>query len=112
MKAGTKQLWKVLGTTFGVAVTLGGTIGTGILRKPGPIAASLHDPILIISLWILVAIYALLGVSCVLELSLSIPKAGAWYGYAERAFGRYIGFLVNTWPFFFLFYQAIWFTAV
>ena len=54
MKAGTKQLWKVLGTTFGVAVTLGGTIGTGILRKPGPIAASLHDPILIISLFIIV----------------------------------------------------------
>jgi len=30
-----------------------------------------------------------------LELSLSIPKAGAWYGYAERAFGRYVGFLVG-----------------
>ena len=53
------KLWKVLGTTFGVAVTLGGTIGTGILRKPGPIAASLHDPGLILVLWILVAIYAL-----------------------------------------------------
>jgi len=95
MIKGNKQLWKVLGTTFGVAVTLGGTVGTGILRKPGPIAAALHNPTLIISLWVLVAIYALLGVSCVLELSLSIPKAGAWYGYAERAFGRYIGFLVG-----------------
>ena len=95
MKAGTNQLWKVLGTTFGVAVTLGGTVGTGILRKPGPIAAALHSPTLIIALWVLVAIYALLGVSCVLELSLSIPKAGAWYGYAERAFGRYIGFLIG-----------------
>ena len=89
------QLWKVLGTTFGVAVTLGGTVGTGILRKPGPIADSLHNPTLIIFLWVFVAIYALLGVSCVLELSLSIPKAGAWYGYAERAFGRYVGFLVG-----------------
>jgi APA family basic amino acid/polyamine antiporter len=95
MKAGTKPLWKVLGTTFGIAVTLGGTVGTGILRKPGPIAEALHHPTLIILLWVLVAIYALLGVSCVLELSLSIPKAGAWYGYAERAFGRYIGFLVG-----------------
>ena len=95
MKTGTNQLWKVLGTTFGVAVTIGGTVGTGILRKPGPIAAALHSPTLIISLWALVAIYALMGVSCVLELSLSIPKAGAWYGYAERAFGRYIGFLVG-----------------
>ena len=91
----TNQLWKVLGTTFGVAVTLGGTVGTGILRKPGPIADALHNPTLIITLWVLVAVYALLGVSCLLELSLSIPKAGAWYGYAERAFGRYIGFLVG-----------------
>jgi APA family basic amino acid/polyamine antiporter len=89
------KLWKVLGTTFGVAVTLGGILGTGILRKPGPIAASLQDPGLILSLWVLVAIFALLGVSCVLELSLSIPKAGSWYVYAERAFGRYIGFLVG-----------------
>jgi APA family basic amino acid/polyamine antiporter len=89
------KLWKVLGTGFGIAVTLGGTVGTGILRKPGPIAASLQDPSLILLLWVLVAIYALLGVSCVLELSLSIPKAGSWYGYAERAFGRYIGFLVG-----------------
>ena len=95
MKKSSNQLWKVLGTSFGVAVTLGGTIGTGILRKPGPIAEQLHSPTLIIFLWLIVAIYALLGVSCVLELSLSIPKAGAWYGYAERAFGRYIGFLVG-----------------
>lgn len=89
------KLWKVLGVAFNISVTLGGTIGTGILRKPGPIAASLHDPSIILGLWVLVAIYALLGVSCVLELSLSIPKAGSWYGYAERAFGRYIGFLVG-----------------
>lgn len=92
----TNQLWKVLGTGFGVAVTLGGTVGTGILRKPGPIADQIANPFLIITLWILVAAYALLGISTVLELSLSIPKAGAWYGYAERAFGRYIGFLVGV----------------
>lgn len=89
------KLWKVLGTSFGIAVTLGGTIGTGILRKPGTISSLIQDPYLIILLWLLVAIYALLGVSCVLELSLAIPKAGAWYGYAERAFGRYIGFIVG-----------------
>ena len=94
-KKSNNQLWKVLGTSFGVAVTLGGTVGTGILRKPGPIAAQLHHPTLIIALWLIVAIYALMGVSCVLELSLSIPKAGSWYGYAERAFGRYLGFLVG-----------------
>ncbi len=89
------QLWKVLGTSFGIAVTLGGTIGTGILRKPGYIASQVGDPGIILLLWLAVAIYAILGVSCVLELSLSVPRAGAWYVYAERAFGRFIGFLVG-----------------
>lgn len=37
------QLLKLLGVGFGIAVTIGGTIGTGILRKPGPIAAMLGD---------------------------------------------------------------------
>jgi basic amino acid/polyamine antiporter, APA family len=92
-------LWKVLGTGFGIAVTLGGILGTGILRKPGEIAAVLGNPWLVIGLWVLVGIYAILGVSCVLELSLSVPRAGAWYVYAERAFGPYTGFLVglSTW---------------
>ncbi|MEY2792424.1 MAG: hypothetical protein RJA76_416 [Bacteroidota bacterium] len=89
------QLWKVLGTSFGIAVTLGGTIGTGILRKPGYIATQVGNPTIVLILWLAVAIYAILGVSCVLELSLSVPRAGAWYVYAEKAFGRFIGFLVG-----------------
>lgn len=91
----SQGLWKVLGTGFGIAVTLGGILGTGILRKPGEIAAALGNPWLVIGLWVLVGIYAILGISCVLELSLSVPRAGAWYVYAERAFGPYIGFLVG-----------------
>jgi len=94
-KSNPNQLWKVLGTGFGIAVTIGGTIGTGILRKPGPIAEQMENPWTIIGLWVLVSIYALLGVNCVLELSLSVPKAGAWYVYAERAFGKFVGFLVG-----------------
>jgi APA family basic amino acid/polyamine antiporter len=94
-KQTNKQLWKVLGMGFGIAITLGGTVGTGILRKPGPIMDLLQNPLLVSGLWLLVGIYALLGVSCVLELSLSLPKAGAWYVYAERAFGKYVGFLIG-----------------
>ncbi|PWJ55325.1 APA family basic amino acid/polyamine antiporter [Dyadobacter jejuensis] len=93
------ELLKILGVGFGVAVTVGGTIGTGILRKPGPIAEQLGDPWLIMGLWLGVSIYALLGTLCVIELGTSIPKAGAWYIYAQRAFGPYIGFVVgiNSW---------------
>ena len=42
------QLKKLLGVGFGVAVTIGGTIGTGILRKPGPIAQDIGNPALIL----------------------------------------------------------------
>lgn len=93
------QLLKLLGVGFGVAVTVGGTIGTGILRKPGPIAAQIGDPWLILFLWLAVGIYALLGVLCAVELAISMPQAGSWYVYARRAFGNYFGFLtgITSW---------------
>ncbi|TDB66095.1 APC family permease [Arundinibacter roseus] len=93
------ELLKILGVGFGIAVTIGGTIGTGILRKPGPIAEQLGDPWLIMGLWILVSLYAFLGTLCTIELGTSVPKAGAWYVYAKRAFGGYAGFVVgiNSW---------------
>jgi APA family basic amino acid/polyamine antiporter len=93
------ELFKILGVGFGIAVTIGGTVGTGILRKPGPIAAQLGDPWLIMGLWLAVSLYAFLGTLCTIELGTSMPKAGAWYVYARRAFGDYAGFVVgiNSW---------------
>ncbi|RYU94725.1 APC family permease [Emticicia agri] len=93
------ELLKLLGVGFGIAVTIGGTIGTGILRKPGPIAANLGEPTLIMLVWVLVSIYAFLGVLCAIELGVSVPKAGAWYIYARRAFGDYVGFItgITSW---------------
>jgi APA family basic amino acid/polyamine antiporter len=97
--AAQKELFKILGVGFGIAVTIGGTIGTGILRKPGPIAAQLGEPWLIMTLWAGVSLYAFLGTLCTIELGTSVPKAGAWYVYAQRAFGNYAGFVVgiNSW---------------
>ncbi|MBK8669764.1 MAG: amino acid permease [Saprospiraceae bacterium] len=93
------QLLKLLGVGFGIAVTVGGTIGTGILRKPGPIAAQIGEPWMILLLWLAVGIYALLGVLCAIELAVSMPQAGAWYVYARRAFGNYFGFVtgITSW---------------
>ncbi|MCL4166494.1 UNVERIFIED_CONTAM: hypothetical protein GTU68_054241, partial [Idotea baltica] len=93
------ELLKILGVGFGIAVTLGGTIGTGILRTPGTIAAELGDPVLIMGVWIAVSLYAFLGVLCAIELGVSVPKAGSWYVYAQRAFGDYLGFLtgITSW---------------
>jgi APA family basic amino acid/polyamine antiporter len=99
MHKNEQQLLKLLGVGFGIAVTIGGTIGTGILRKPGPIAAQIGDPTLILLLWLLVGMYAIAGVLCAIELAVSIPQAGAWYVYARRAFGGYFGFVtgITSW---------------
>jgi APA family basic amino acid/polyamine antiporter len=91
----TNQLLKLLGVGFGIAVTVGGTIGTGILRMPGSIAAQLGDIGLIMGVWVAVSIYAFLGCLCAIELGVSIPEAGSWYVYAKRAFGRYVGFFTG-----------------
>jgi APA family basic amino acid/polyamine antiporter len=98
-KEDSNKLLKLLGVGFGIAVTVGGTIGTGILRKPGPIAANLGDPPLIMLVWALVSLYAFLGVLCTIELGVSVPRAGAWYVYARRAFGDYVGFVtgITSW---------------
>ena len=98
-KKPSNQLLKLLGVGFGIAVTIGGTIGTGILRKPGAIAAQIGDPIIIMAIWVGVSIYAFLGVLCAIELGVSLPQAGSWYVYARRAFGNYFGFItgITSW---------------
>jgi APA family basic amino acid/polyamine antiporter len=86
------QLKRVLGVTFGIAVTIGGMIGLGILRTPGAVAAQLSSPWLILAVWTVGGVYALFGVFSAAELGVSIPRTGGWYVYARRAFGEYAGF--------------------
>jgi APA family basic amino acid/polyamine antiporter len=89
------RLLRVLGIGFGLAVTIGGVIGMGILRTPGEVAAQLPRPSLFIGVWVLGGLYALLGTISVAELSAMIPRAGGFYVFARRAFGPYVGFVVG-----------------
>lgn len=78
--------------SFGVAVIIGSTIGVGILRTPGTVAAQLGGRGLILSVWVLGGIYTLLGAVCLTELGTMLPQAGGYYVYARRAFGGLVGF--------------------
>src|SRR5512132_895562 len=89
------QLRRVLGVGFGLAVSIGGTIGVGILRTPGLVAEQLHLLAVILLLWLAGGIYTLLGASCLTELGLMIPRAGGFYVYVRRAFGNTMGFAVG-----------------
>jgi basic amino acid/polyamine antiporter, APA family len=89
------HLRRVLGVGFGLAVSIGGTIGVGVLRTPGLVAGQLHVPSLIVFLWLVGGIYTLLGASCLTELGLMLPRAGGFYVYVRRAFGNTAGFAVG-----------------
>jgi len=89
------QLLRILGIGFGIAVIIGGVIGSGILRTPGLVAAQLRNPGLIIAVWLVGGIYAFCCTLSVTELGTMLPRAGGWYVYSRRAFGDYGGFLVG-----------------
>jgi APA family basic amino acid/polyamine antiporter len=89
------HLLRILGVGFGIAVIVGNTVGVGILRTPGEIAARLQSSALVITLWILGGLYAFFCTLSVTELGTMLPRAGGWYVYSRRAFGDYGGFLVG-----------------
>src|ERR1700733_4183818 len=89
------HLLRILGVGFGIAVIVGGAIGSGILRTPGLVAARLGSPRLIIAVWLVGGIYAFCCTLSVIELGTMLPRAGGWYVYSRRAFGEYAGFLVG-----------------
>jgi APA family basic amino acid/polyamine antiporter len=93
--ANAGKLLQILGVGFGLAVTIGGTIGMGILRTPGAVAAQLPTAKLFIGVWILGGVYALLGAVTVAELGTMIPRSGGWYVFVHRAMGNYPGFVVG-----------------
>ena len=88
-------LLRVLGVVFGMAVTVGITIGMGILRTPGDVAKQLPNAWLFIGVWLLGGVYALLGAVSVAELGTMIPRSGGFYVFARRALGEYPGFVVG-----------------
>src|SRR4029453_255811 len=89
------RLLRVLGVGFGLAVIIGNTIGAGIFRAPGSIAAQLPHPALFLGVWILGGLYALLGAFSLAELGAMIPRSGGQYVFARYALGEYAGFIVG-----------------
>ncbi len=89
------KLLRILGVGFGLAIAVGGTIGVGILRSPGPVAEQLGSIPMILLVWTLGGAYAMLGANYLAELATMMPKAGGFMVYAHRAYGGYGGFVVG-----------------
>ncbi len=89
------RLLKVLGVAFGLAVIIGNTIGMGILRTPGEVAARLPSTPLFLAVWVAGGAYALLGALSLSELGTMMPKSGGQYVFVRHALGSYPGFVVG-----------------
>jgi basic amino acid/polyamine antiporter, APA family len=90
-----RPLRRILGLGFGLALAFGSTVGVGILRLPGMVAASLGDRTLVMGFWILGGLYALMGAVAVAELAAMIPETGGFRVYARRAYGEGVGFAIG-----------------
>jgi APA family basic amino acid/polyamine antiporter len=89
------HLLAVLGVGFGLAVTIGNAVGAGILSTPGAIAAHLPTFWPFIAVWIVGALYALLGANALAELGTLVPRSGGQYVFVRHGLGDYAGFVVG-----------------
>ena len=90
------ELKKSLRLLDGLAMVVGITVGSGIFRTPGLVAARLGRPGLTFVAWILGAGLALFGALCFAELTTRLPRAGGKYVYIREAFGRRGAFVVGV----------------
>ena len=89
------HLLAVLGVGFGIAVTIGNAVGAGILRTPGVIATHLQTFWPFIAVWVVGALYALLGANALAELGTLVPRSGGQYVFVRKGLGDYAGFVVG-----------------
>jgi APA family basic amino acid/polyamine antiporter len=94
-RSAPRSLLRVLGTSFGIAIAVGATIGGGILRSPGVVAANLPNEGLYLAAWVLGGLNALLGAGAFAELGAMIPRSGGLYVFARRAFGDSVAFFLG-----------------
>ena len=91
----TGKLLRVLGVGFGIAVLVGNTIGSGILRTPGEVAGHLPSIGLFLGVWIAGGIYALLGSNALAEVSAMTQESGGYTVFVRRGLGPYFGFVAG-----------------
>jgi len=89
------RLLRIFGLGFGLAVVIGGTIGSGILRNPSVVAAGFIDPKLIVLAWLAGGLFVAIDAMPTVELGAAIPLSGGPYSLAARAIGPFTGFFVG-----------------
>src|SRR6185503_5048173 len=88
-----RALLPALGVFTTTMIVVGGTIGSGIFRKSGVMAAEVGSPGVLLGVWAIAGVITLFGVLINAEISSFIPETGGQYLYFERMYGPFFAFL-------------------
>ena len=75
------------------SIVIGDMIGAGIFTTSGLLLAQLHDPLLLVLLWVIGGAIALSGALSYGELGARFPNSGGDYAFLTRLFSPLAGFL-------------------
>ena len=89
------HLLRIFGLGFGLAVVIGGVVGSGIMRNPSVVAAGFPDPVWILLAWLGGGLFVAIDAMPTVELGAAIPLAGGPYSIISRAIGPRSGFLIG-----------------
>lgn len=93
MSSNPCELPRSIGFWSGTALVVGTMIGSGIFRTPASIATVMHDPRLIVGLWIFFGAVSLCGALTIAELATMLPETGGTYVYLRAAYGDAVAFV-------------------
>ena len=86
-------------------IVIGDMIGAGIFTTSGLLLAQLHNPVLLLLLWVIGGAIALSGALSYGELGAKFPEAGGDYAFLSKLFSPLFGFL-SGWVSFFVGFSA------
>lgn len=87
------HLVRAVGLGSGIALVVGGTVGSGIFKSPSGIAEQLPGPLPILAVWIVGGMLVLCGALTAGELASAFPYSGGQYVYIREGFGGFAGFM-------------------
>jgi APA family basic amino acid/polyamine antiporter len=93
-------LLRQLGVISATALVVSNMIGIGIFTTSGFLAGDLGDPALVLIIWVVGAVFALIGAICYSELGINFPSSGGEYVYLTQAYGPTWGFMTGWVSFF------------
>jgi APA family basic amino acid/polyamine antiporter len=80
-------------------IVIANMIGAGIFTTSGLLMQDLHNPLLMIVLWIIAGVIALCGALCYGEVGAAIPRAGGEYTFLSKLFHPSIAANTSRGPF-------------